>query len=308
MIVDVHAHYYPRAYLERIGRGDLPVPGAAPLNDLSTDERVALMDRLGVDVQILSLSQAQPYLSDAAAAADAARLGNDLYVELCSRYPGRFFTLAALPLPHVAESVNEIARLAEENYVVGVTVGCSVGQLHLDDPELEPIYGELNRRGSWVLLHPTGSNCLVDGDDYRLNWLVGAAFEDTVAALRLVLSGVCDRYPNIHFIVPHLGGTLPFLLARIMRHEGVRGEEALRRMYYDTVSGSVKGLAFAADFWGADRLLYGSDFPYGDLHEFERRLHYLDEGDLSLEALAEVRGDRAFALFGLATRYPFTRA
>lgn len=302
MIVDIHAHYYPRDYLDLIGRPELPLRGSAPLNELSMGERVALMDRLGIDVQILSLSQAQPYLSVAALAANCARIGNDRYVELCRLYPGRFFTFAALPLPHVAESLAEISRLDGENCVVGVTIGCSIGDLHVDHPALEPIYEELDRRQSWVLLHPTGSNCLVGGDDYQLNWLVGAPFEDTVAALRLVLSGIADRYSNINFIVPHLGGTLPFLLARIMRHEGVRGEEALRRMYYDTVSGSVEALQFAADFWGADRLVYGSDFPYGDLREFEKRLSYLDESEISEKDLAQIRGDRAYTLLGLAKR------
>jgi aminocarboxymuconate-semialdehyde decarboxylase len=302
MIVDVHAHYYPREYLDLIGRPELPVRGSAPLNDLSIDERVALMDRLGIDVQILSVSQAQPYLSGADAAANAAKVANDLYIDLCRQYPGRFFTFAALPLPHVTESIDEISRLTDENYVVGVTMGCSIGDRHVDDPEFEPVYAELDRHRAWVLLHPTGTNCLVDGTDYSLNWLVGAPFEDTVAALRLVLSGIADRYPNIHFIVPHLGGTLPFLLARVMRHEGVRGEEALRQMYYDTVSGSVGALQFAADFWGADRLLYGTDFPYGDLKEFEKRLSYLGDSTISEGDLAQIRGDRVFELLGPAKR------
>ncbi|HUZ42382.1 MAG TPA: amidohydrolase family protein [Acidimicrobiales bacterium] len=302
MIVDVHAHYYPREYLDLIGRPELPVKGAAPLNELSIEDRLALMDRLGIDIQILSVSQAQPYLSEPAAAAIAARRGNDLYLELCRLHPGRFFTFAALPLPHVTESIDEISRLADENYAVGVTMGCSIGERHVDDPELEPVYAELNRHHAWVLLHPTGTNCLVDGNDYRLNWLVGAPFEDTVAALRLVLSGIADRYPDVHFIVPHLGGTLPFLLARIMRHDGVRGEEALRQMYYDTVSGSVEALQFAADFWGTDRLLYGTDFPYGDLQEFEKRLSYLADAKISERDLTQIRGERAFELLGLAKR------
>src|SRR5665213_1700933 len=133
MIVDVHAHYYHREYLDLIGRPELPVKGAAPLNDLSIVERLALMDRMGIDIQILSASQAQPYLSDARAAANAAKVGNVLYVELCRQYPGRFFTFAALPLPHVTESINEISRLTVENYVVGVTLGCSIGDRHVSN-------------------------------------------------------------------------------------------------------------------------------------------------------------------------------
>jgi aminocarboxymuconate-semialdehyde decarboxylase len=302
VIVDVHAHYYPPEYLERIHRPELPPVQSAPLRGQSIETRLELMDRLGIDVQVLSVSQAQPYLAEAADAAEAARLGNDLYVDVCRRFPGRFFTLAALPLPHVSESLEEIDRAMADEDVVGVTIGCSINEMHVDDPSLEPVYAELNRRKAPVLLHPRGERCVVDGEDYNLNWLVGAPFEDTVAALRLAMSGIGDRYPDIRFIVPHFGGTLPFLLARVLRMTGGRGEEALRRMHYDTVSGSVEALRCAADFWGADRLLYGTDYPYSDEYEFERRLTYLDEADLDRDELDRIRGSRAIELLGLAER------
>ena len=122
MIVDVHAHYYPVEYVERIGRPELPLPNVAPLRDQSIEDRLALMDRVGIDVQVLSVSQAQPYLSNAADSADAATLGNDLYVELCRQHPRRFFTLAALPLPYVDETLAEIERVGDDPHVVGVTI------------------------------------------------------------------------------------------------------------------------------------------------------------------------------------------
>ena len=140
---------------------------------------------------------------------------------------------------------------------------------------------------------------MVDGADYNFNWLVGAPFEDTIAALRLAMSGVADRHPGIEFIVPHLGGTLPFLLARVLRMTGGRGHEALHRMWYDTVSGSVEALRCACEYWGPGRLLFGTDFPYSDVAEFERRLTYLDEVDLGEAELAQIKGERAAHLLGL---------
>lgn len=299
MIVDVHAHYYPREYLDRIGRPELPIAGSAPMRGQSMEERLDLLDRIGIDVQVLSVSQAQPYLEKAADAAAAAVLGNDLYVELCRQHAGRFYTLAALPLPHVDESLAEIDRVWDDPYVVGVTIGCSINDVHVDDPVLEPVYAELSRRKANVLLHPRGERCVVDGDDYNFNWLVGAPFEDTVAGLRLAMSGVADRHPGIQFIIPHLGGTMPFILARVLRMTGGKGEGALRRMYYDTVSGSVEGLKCACEFWGPDRLLFGTDYPYSDVPEFERRLTYLDEAGIDAAELELIRGARAVDLLQL---------
>ncbi|MGH9088603.1 MAG: amidohydrolase family protein [Acidimicrobiales bacterium] len=301
MIVDVHAHYYPTAYLERIGRPELPPVGSAPLRDHSVDERLELLDRSGIDIQVLSVSQAQPYLPNATDAADAAKLGNDLYVDLCQACPGRFFTLAALPLPHVDESLAEIDRVWDDQHVVGVTIGCTVNDVHLDDPALEPVYAELGHRRASVLLHPRGERCVVDGGDYNLNWLVGAPFEDTIAALRLAMSGVADRHPDIQFIIPHLGGTMPFILARVLRMTGGRGGEALHRMYYDTVSGSVEGLKCACDYWGPERLLFGTDYPYSDVGEFERRLTYLDDAGIDDSQLEQIRGTRAMELLQIKT-------
>ena len=146
MIVDVHAHYYPPAYLERIDRPGLLAPGSAPLSGQSVEERLELMDRVGIDVQILSVAQAQPYLPMAGDAADAATFGNDLYIELCRQHGGRFFTFAALPMPHVQETLDEIDRIWGDPHVVGVTMGCSIADRHVDDPMFEPIFAELNRR------------------------------------------------------------------------------------------------------------------------------------------------------------------
>ena len=299
MIVDVHAHYYPPAYLERIDRPGLLAPGSAPLSGQSVEERLELMDRVGIDVQILSVAQAQPYLPMAGDAADAATFGNDLYIELCRQHGGRFFTFAALPMPHVQETLDEIDRIWSDPHVVGVTMGCSIADKHVDDPMFEPIFVELNRRRARVFLHPRGECCVVDGEDYHLNWLVGAPFEDTIAALRLALSGVADRHADITFIVPHLGGPLPFLLGRIRGMTRGFGEDALRRMYFDTVSDSVDALRCACETLGSDRLLFGTDYPYGDEPRLEHRLSYLDEVGLDAAEVDRIRGSRASTLLDL---------
>ena len=299
MTIDIHAHYYPGDYLERIGMSGLTQLSRSPLGGQSVEERLGLLDRAGIDVQVLSASQAQPYLADAKEAAAAAAFGNDRFVELCEAHPGRFYSFAALPLPHVEESLAEIERSVALPRVVGVTIGCTIAGMHLDSPALEPVWRELDERAVPVFLHPVGRCGVVDGDDYDFNWLVGAPFEDTLAALRLVLSGVIDRHPGITFIVPHLGGTLPFLEARVRGYLQERGEDALKRMYYDTVSGSVRALQSAAEYFGVERLVFGTDYPYADEQVFIHRLKYLDHAGFDTAELEQIRGGRATSLLQL---------
>ena len=87
--MDVHAHDYSVECSERIGRTELLIEGAGPLCGQPVGERVALMDRFGIDVQVSSVARAQPYLPGASDSADAARLGNELFVQLCRERPGK---------------------------------------------------------------------------------------------------------------------------------------------------------------------------------------------------------------------------
>jgi aminocarboxymuconate-semialdehyde decarboxylase len=305
VIVDVHAHYYPRRYLALINPIDVPPAGLAPLGHQTIADRLALLDRAGIDVQVLSVSQSQPYLPTARDAARAAALVNDLYAELCAEHAGRFYSFAALPLPHIHESHVELARAFEARSVVGITIGCTIAGLNVDDPVLGPVYAELNERSARVLLHPMGRDCLCSDDDYDLGWLVGAICEDTVAAIRLAVSGVADRYPNIRFIVPHLGGCLPFIFARFMAMTSGRGSSALKRMYYDTVAGSASALRCACDVFGPERLMFGTDYPYDDETQFMRRLSILEDvGTLSADELDRIRGARAAELLALEQMDP----
>jgi 6-methylsalicylate decarboxylase len=300
VIIDVHAHHYPRRYLELIGRPELPPAEAAGLAGLGIPERLALLDRTGIGTQVLSVSQAQPYLPDPGAAAEAAKVVNEEYVSLCDAHRGRFLTFAALPLPHVDQALAEIARVAALDPVVGFTIGCSVAGRQLDDPLFEPLYAELDRRGAVVFLHPVGQEDTPWLAGRNLPWLVGAPFEDTAAALRLVLSGTVARFSRVKFIVPHLGGTIPFLLARVGRKSAHDIGSGLRAMYYDTVSGSAEALASARRVYGAGRLLFGTDYPYCDEPQFRHHLSYLTEAGLDAGELDQITGGTAATLLGPA--------
>lgn len=299
MIVDIHAHYFPPEYFRLIGR-ELTVPPSAALGRQNLSERLHLLDLTGIDVQVLSIGNAQPYLESKERALEAARLLNDSLVELCTSHPGRFRTFASLPLPYVEESLAEIQRTAAADAVVGFTMGCSVADLTLDDEAFAPVFAELGKRRSCVLLHPTGRALGASTVQHNLPWLLGAPMEDTEAAIRLVLSGTLERHPGLRVIVPHLGGSVPFLSARIARVS--RRPEVLdgfRALYFDTVSGSTAALRCACETVGSDRLLFGTDYPYCDTEEFRAHLAYLSDAGLPAGDVRRIAGDRAADLLGL---------
>ncbi|HZU07284.1 MAG TPA: amidohydrolase family protein [Chloroflexota bacterium] len=320
MRIDVHAHYFPAPYidflvrhgLESRARGAWMAPGAR----ITLEERLALLDAVGIDLQVLSLSAATPYSLPEAAAAEAARLANDLYVDLCHRYPGRYAVFATVPLPYVDAALRELERVLALPEVVGVTLGCSIAGQPLDDPAFAPFFAELDRRGTVLFLHPQGVDAGLGTADYGLTWLVGATFEDTVTTLRLVFSGWLQRYPRIRTIVPHLGGPLPFLKQRVddlwaagqVREQGHEPPpEALpsrqyRQLYFDTVNSHPPALRCACETFGADRLLLGTDFPYLVGPRWPRLVQYIEEAGLSPEETAAILGGNAEVLLGLPAR------
>jgi predicted TIM-barrel fold metal-dependent hydrolase len=311
--IDVHAHYFPTEYVDLLDRLGGPTSETAlrlPSGRMGLDERVDLLTEVGIDMQVLSFGQRQPYLARQEDAVAAARLANDLYADVCRTYPERFRAFAAVPLPHVDAAVAELERCLGTLGMVGAAIGCSVAGRPLDDSILDPFFAELNRRGTAVFLHPVGQGVLEGEDPYGLRWMVGATFEDTVAALRLVLSGLTTRYPDIRFIVPHLGGTLPFLFARIDSSWNIQGDTSaagpraglgaqLRRLWYDTVNSFPDSLRCACTAYGTDRLLLGSDFPYLYGPRLRRCVTYIEEADLSAADRDAILGGTAQALLGL---------
>lgn len=308
MRVDVHAHYYPEKYvgcLKSFGANTASVVGA-PGAGLDLEQRLELLDRHGIRVQVLCVGAHQPYFVGTSDATTTARLANDLYAEVRQKYRGRFEAFATLPLPHVDAALKELERATDVLGVVGVNLGCSIAGRPLDDRAFEPLFVELDRRGAVLFLHPVGAGCGPFLADYGLEFPLGAPFEDSIAALRLVVSGMIHRYPSIRVIVPHLGGTLPFLKMRLDGSLGGRTEynpsEYLKRLWFDTVNENMASLHCARDAYGAERLLFGTDFPHVFGARFDRCTSYIQQSGLPEEEKMAILDRNAQALLGLADR------
>jgi len=309
--IDVHAHYWSDAYLDllsRLGRTDTATQrGLGAGGGAELAERLRLMDRAGVDLQILSASPQLPYSPDTVAAVAAARFVNDEYSEVVKAHPDRFRAFAALPLPTIDAALAELARALDELGMVGVTMTTSMLDRGLTVPELEPVFAELNRRAAVLYLHPAGNSaCSPLVRDHRLTWMVGAPFEDTLAVMQLLTAGYLTRYPAIKIISSHLGGALPMLPLRLDDHVPWEAPDLqelpsvlLRRLWYDTVSHChVPALRCAIDSFGADRIVLGTDFPYENGDTFVRAVEYVREAATPEQAQAILEAN-ARALFGL---------
>ncbi|MFD4142916.1 amidohydrolase family protein [Streptomyces sp. NPDC058572] len=307
MRTDVHAHLWSEGYLrllESYGREDTATQRGLGAGDspAELDARFAMNDAAGIDHQILSVSPQTPYFAAEAEAVRAARLANDLYADVVRDRPRRFSAFAALPLPHLDASLEELAHALDDLGMAGVGLTTSVLGRSLGDPVFRPLFEELDHRGSVLSLHPAGRDAgspLIA--ENRMRWMVGAPMEDTVCAMHLMLEGIPRRFPRLRIVHAHLGGALPMLLPRADEHVPWEAPDivemptvAARRMYYDTVAhGHAPAVRAAADSYGADRLMLGTDFPYQTGDGLRRAVDFLREALTPEEAEAVLKAGAA---------------
>jgi len=321
--IDVHGHYFPIEYLDmldRFGGGgtgtaiarNAPKPGGSG-SPAELRARFEMMDRAGVQMQVLSAAPQLPYFENRQNAIDAARFINDAYAEIVRRHPDRFAAYAATPLPHVDATIEEMGRALDTLGMVGVTMGTSVLERSVADPLFDPFWAELDRRGSILFFHPHGIGaCSPLVTAYNLTWPIGATIEDTVVVAHLIAKGIPSRYPRVRIIVPHLGGEISMLLQRLDNQAGMflpKGSETpsvtAKRFWYDTVShGYVPALRCACDGFGTDRLMLGSDYPYEVGEVFQRCVDYVRHAGLSDEQVDAILDRNAQALFRLVPKPP----
>jgi predicted TIM-barrel fold metal-dependent hydrolase len=271
------------------------------------------MDAAGIELQVLSIAAPNIWHPDAAVRTGLVRAFNDGCAEVVRAHPGRFAFFGNVPLPFVDAAIAEAARALDELGAVGVSTCTHIAGRPLDAPELEPFYAYLNERRAVLFFHPDGFCAPGALDDFLGAWGLGVLFEDSIAVLRLVSGGLVERYPEITWIVPHLGGTIPFVAGRLDRvwHNGQRlgllterqaavpapPSAYLRRLYYDVVTYQANALPLAKEVLGVDRLLYGTDFPLASRQNLATGREMLqDAGFTDAEIGRIVRDNAATAL------------
>ena len=282
MIIDVHAHCYPKPYLkelQRIGAGEEGGIGVKIVEWSSSEERIAEMDRLHVDIQVLALSAPNVYFQDAELSKGLAQMTNDFISDICKKYPDRFLGLASIPLNHLKYAFDELDRAISNLGMDGIVLGTNIDQRSLGEDQFLPFLEEVDRRKIPVALHPIRAigEDLMPAEDRTLGIPsnVGFIFETTRTIAKMTFKGTFEKCKHLTFILPHSGGAIPFIyprwdmfyLSRPASHPLRKLPHPpghyLKRHYYDTaLSYYPSSLRCTLELAGVDHILFGTDYPY----------------------------------------------
>jgi aminocarboxymuconate-semialdehyde decarboxylase len=326
--IDIHAHAIVPAALTEMaashpdhgptlvedgGRRYLLYPGRERLGPLpdgifEPEIRLADMDLQRVDLQVIAIPPPNfHYHVPPEVGADFASIQNDALIALSDSQPDRFHLFATLPLQDIAASISEIDRVAGHQRVRGVQVGSNINGTDVDDPALEPVWAELERRNLPVWFHSDQRS--IAGADrlqtYYLQNLIGIPLESTIAAAKLVFGGVLDRHPDLRFGFTHGGGFSPYQLGRWEHGWTVRPEPKVNiaetgprhfygTMFFDSLTHDALSLELLGRRVGWDHVVLGSDYPF-DMAS--------TDPVAGVEAVELSAADRALVLEGTAQRF-----
>jgi aminocarboxymuconate-semialdehyde decarboxylase len=325
VIIDFHNHYYPPEYLEAVKQGparvrldygadgnprlhypgdyNILVPGHRDL-----DYREIVLREHGVDKQVITFTTPGVHYEDPATAVRMARAVNDAFTKEV-RARKHFAALATLPLNDPTETVHEFERAITQLGFPGVMVFSNVNGVPLASPVYEPLWQKAHELNAVVYIHPAHPHHVEGMEEYWLTALVGVLFDTTLAAAHLVFAGVPERYPNIKWVLTHMGGALPYLAERCdrgyeafadcRRNISSPPSEYFKQFYYDTVNFNPDAIEFAIKFAGADRILAGSDYPH-QIGSIPKMLMSLGRINVTSDERAAIQGGNAARLLGLA--------
>lgn len=290
MKLDLHTHYYPPAFFDLIRRtpGEFSF-GSDPtgrtiirhrgarffgVTPAMTDpaQRLADMDRVGIDVEVLSVSTPNVFFAEGAGQVEVARLVNDAYAELIAKHPARFKGFASIPMDAPDAALRELDRALGELRLNGVVLLSNIRGRPLTDDSYRPFFAEANRRGACIFLHPMIPVSSEVFNEYVLGPLVGFPFDTSLAVARMCFRGMFRDFPDIRWVIGHLGGAIPYLMERLdngyrdfaecRQHIDALPSTYLKRLHYDTVSFSGPALRMVRELVGADHMVMGSDYPH----------------------------------------------
>src|SRR5262245_554716 len=299
--IDVHHHIVPPTWLaamDVVGRTDVL------LKNWSVQKTLEDMDKGGIATSMTSPTTPQVTGLGKDVAIRIARESNEFATKMMADHPGRIGVWAMLPLPHVDESLKEIAYAFDTLKVDGVGCMTSYQDKWLGHPHFAPIWEELNRRKATVYTHPTTANCCSNLVQGVPDFIVEFGADTTRSIASLILSGTTQKYPDINWIWSHGGGALTAFAERFLvqvtmvppyRDKFTRDSmlAELKRFYYDTaaISGAVT-LEALSKLVTAQQIVYGTDFPYRTAADHTRGVTAFFKGD----DLARVERENALRL------------
>lgn len=300
-IIDSHFHYRPRAFFDHLcKRNGFPhckvndkggftywrKEGKEPTFDWGTvwfdlEHQMERMQQDGNEVDVISsLGPISVHFSDVSPemGRDDAMFWNEETAAAARKYPGRFWGIGAIPLTDGKIAVEVLDHAVKKCGLLGVNIPSSVADgARIDDPGLEPFYDRLEELGAVLFLHPTDTlfNDLLQGYDGVLYLSLGRVIDVSVAAARLIFSGIMERHPKMKVYMSHTGGVLPYQSGRLDKTTPEAGVGSfsrsvnlphppstyIKRMYTDMVQPNTEAMKFALGYFGIDHIIYGTDYP-----------------------------------------------
>jgi aminocarboxymuconate-semialdehyde decarboxylase len=293
MRIDIHSHFQSLDYIKHLlGRDAMPstvhdggvyfvqcsaevkIPALPVMLDM--EHKLQDMDALGVDVAVLT--HGLPLGPDALGGQEAdewAERINDNLARAVACCPGRFIGFGTIGFGDVERSIDEADRCIDELGFKGFQVFSNVDGQPLDSPRVLPVIAHVGRRGVPIHLHPATPLNRVAVDRASLSLPLGFPFDASLNTVRLIQSGLFDEVPDLRLIVAHAGGVIPYLKGRIATYNTASSlisdapalehqvRHYLDRLYVDTVTYDAPALECCYQSLGAERMLYGTDHPFG---------------------------------------------
>ena len=281
--IDFHSHSMPPPMRKFLAANR----GGEPMNSWTLSKHLEDMDRGGVATSLLSIASPGVWHGrDIGAIRAATREINEYNAKLTVDYPRRFGMFALLPLPDVEGSLREVEHAMDVLKADGVGMRTPYGALWHGEPIFEPLYQELNRRNAIVFTHPQDAPCcenLIPGVPSQSTIEYGTHTTRTIVSL--LESRVAVRYPNIRWVFAHAGGTMPFLVSRIVgrklpagpdgmvmldptdqsRNSGQERLDTIRRFYYECAQQTnVVALGALRRVVPITQIVFGTDYPASD--------------------------------------------
>ncbi|MDP6086954.1 MAG: amidohydrolase family protein [Nitrospinota bacterium] len=292
MIIDVHAHAISGELADEMTRGPWlglhleklpdggfahPITGLLPPLFFDLEGRLGSLEERGVGLQLISPPISIFTDQGLAGGVEQARRLNECTAKLVEESGGRLGGLAIPSLSDPPRIPDELRRAVETHGFRGAALPTTAAGRFLDGPDFEPMFAALETLGLFTFLHPYPNLLHKSLEDYSLVTLVGFPTETTIAVSRLIYAGVLERHPGLKLVLAHGGGTLAFLNGRLNlgyfapKHEfnpdcqkyiPKPPGEYIKQLYFDSLVSSGESLRFLVDLVGADRVMFGTDFPF----------------------------------------------
>ncbi len=313
--IALEEHYATTEFLNGPGRWLATRAGLVePIRDLG-DGRIAAMDDAGVDVAVLSLAAPGVEQLDGPQAVQLARDCNDELAAACGRYPDRLAGFAALPISAPEAAAEELERAVRRHGFVGAVInGHSQGR-YLDDPFFDPVLSRAAALRVPIYLHPTIPPARVIEASYAgfstevtfalatVGW--GWHINTATHVLRVILGGVFDRYPELQFIIGHMGEATSFMLPRFdatLKPELTGLRQPISSYLRQNLSYTFANFNDEATYdnliaqVGVGRVCFSADYPFGSMVAARAFLDGLPLGDDDRALISHRNAERLLRL------------